>query len=64
MMKRIKWCVGILMISLALMLGSELYQNYLKTFTNQFYYFEVNEPMLKEEACEKVEGEREISLSL
>lgn len=55
MMKRIKWCVGILMISLALMLGSELYQNYLKTFTNQFYYFEVNEPMLKEEACEKVE---------
>ena len=53
-MKKLKWCIAIMMISLTFMLGSELYQNYLKTFTNQFYYFEVNEPEKKEEAVEIV----------
>ncbi len=53
-MKKLKWCIAIMMISLAFMLSSELYQNYMKTFTNQFYYFEVNELEEKEEAIKLV----------
>ncbi len=53
-MKQIKWVIGLLMISLAFLLNSELYQNYLKTFTNQFYYFEVYEDEQREQVNEYI----------
>lgn len=41
-MKKAKWIIGIFVILLCLILGSELYQNYVGMFTNQFFYFDIS----------------------
>lgn len=41
-MKKLKIIVSILLLVLVVILSGELYQQYLGNFTNQFYYFSVN----------------------
>ena len=41
-MKKAKWIISIFIFLLCFILGSELYQNYLGTFSNQFFYFDVS----------------------
>lgn len=41
-MKKAKWIIGIFIISLCFMLGSELFQNYTSSFSNQFFYFDIS----------------------
>jgi len=40
--KASKWIISIFIILLCFILGSELYQNYLETFSNQFFYFDIS----------------------
>ena len=42
-MKRLKTIVSLLLFVLATVLSGELYQQYLHDFTNQFYYFSIND---------------------
>ena len=41
-MKTAKWFISIFIILLCFILGGELYQNYIGTFTQQFFYFDVS----------------------
>ena len=41
-MKKAKWIISIFIFLLCFILGSELYQNYLGAFSNQFFYFDVS----------------------
>lgn len=40
-MKKIKWLMGFLVFMLCFVLGSELSQSYLSSFTNRFYYLDI-----------------------
>lgn len=41
-MKKIKWLIAVLIFSLCFLLSSEMTQNYLYSFTNQFYYIDID----------------------
>jgi hypothetical protein len=41
-MKRVKWIISIFIVLICLVTGSELFQNYISTFSNQFYYFNLS----------------------
>ena len=61
-MKKSKYMIAVLIIGLCFILTSEIFQNYLTMFTNEFYYFELstNEnrkemQALLQETCKKYE---------
>lgn len=41
-MKKAKWIISVFIILLCFILGSELFQSYISTFSNRFFYFEVS----------------------
>ena len=40
-MKKIKWLIGAFMIIICFVMNSEMYQNYILDFTNDFYYLDI-----------------------
>lgn len=42
-MKKAKWVISIFIFLLCMILSSELYQNYLSSFSNQFFFFSIGE---------------------
>lgn len=42
-MKKIKWLIGAFVIMICFVMNSEMYQNYIRYFTNDFYYLDIEE---------------------
>lgn len=57
-MKAVKLIISFFVILLAFVLGGEAFQNYIGTYTNQFYYFDIvcRESEAREEVCSMLEN--------